>query len=143
MTESTVPVCEELMAGANASSSDTVVATLDLKEGYYRTSAESQEVLECYSEDACVGGLDAENYCADGYEGPCKYGVPIDRCPVLHIKTLIAVVESTAVEWLYHRTIYITASEDHRPSLQALESGGIGARTPQVAHSPHVVVSPG
>lgn len=60
------------MEGAKASSRGTTVATLDLQKGYYRTSAKSQVVVECYLEDACVGGTDAESYCADGYEGPCE-----------------------------------------------------------------------
>lgn len=63
----------ELMEGVEASSIGTTVATLDLKEGYYRTSAGSLAVLECYLEDACVGGIDVEDYCADGYKGPCEY----------------------------------------------------------------------
>ncbi|CAM9433543.1 unnamed protein product, partial [Ectocarpus sp. 13 AM-2016] len=70
MADSTIPVCVELMEGTQASSSGTTVATLDLREGYYRTSAESQVVVECYLTSACVGGTDPENYCADGYEGP-------------------------------------------------------------------------
>ncbi|CAM9428829.1 unnamed protein product [Scytosiphon promiscuus] len=70
VTESKVPVCVELMEGVEASSTGTTVATLDLKEGYYRVSAESQAVLECHLEDACVGGVDVEGYCADGYRGP-------------------------------------------------------------------------
>ncbi|CAM9571646.1 unnamed protein product [Ectocarpus sp. 12 AP-2014] len=70
MADSTIPVCIELMEGTQASSSGTTVATLDLREGYYRTSAESRVVVECYLTSACVGGTDPENYCADGYEGP-------------------------------------------------------------------------
>lgn len=72
MADSTIPVCVELMEGTKASSSGTTVATLDLQEGYYRTSAESQVVVECYLASACAGGTDPENYCADGYEGPCE-----------------------------------------------------------------------
>ncbi|CAM9483258.1 unnamed protein product, partial [Ectocarpus fasciculatus] len=70
MTDSTIPACVELMAGTRASSSGTTVATLDLQEGYYRTSAESQVVVECFLTSACTGGTDPENYCADGYKGP-------------------------------------------------------------------------
>ncbi|CAM9146371.1 unnamed protein product [Hapterophycus canaliculatus] len=70
VTESKVPVCAELMEGVKASSTGTTVATLELQAGYYRTSVESQAVLECYLEDACVGGIGVESYCADGYQGP-------------------------------------------------------------------------
>lgn len=73
MTDSTIPACVELMAGTRASSSGTTVATLDLQEGYYRTSAESQVVVECFLTSACAGGTDPENYCADGYKGPCEW----------------------------------------------------------------------
>ena len=76
VTDGKVPTCVELMEGTRASSSGTTVATLDLKEGYFRTSNESQVVVECLLEEACVGGIDAENYCADGYEGPCECGCP-------------------------------------------------------------------
>lgn len=78
VTESKVPVCVDLMEGVRAASTGTTVATLDLEAGYYRTSAESQAVLECHLEDACVGGVDVENYCADGYQGPCEYFVAVE-----------------------------------------------------------------
>lgn len=65
------PVCEYLPKGVNALSSGTTVSTFHLQEGYYRVSAESRTILECYNEDACVGGDTAGQYCATGYEGPC------------------------------------------------------------------------
>ena len=71
-TDTTIPVCVELPEGAFAESSGTNLATLSLEEGYYRTSAKSREVLECYQAEACVGGTAAEQNCASGYEGPCK-----------------------------------------------------------------------
>lgn len=75
ITNDTIPVCEELMEGTEASSKGIIVSNLDLKEGYYRTSASSQVVIECYYKEACTGGSTAEKYCADGYEGPCKFDV--------------------------------------------------------------------
>lgn len=78
MTTDTVPVCENLMEGVEASSRGTTVANLDLQQGYYRTSATSKVVLECYFEDACVGGSIDEEYCAEGYKGPCKFDVPTE-----------------------------------------------------------------
>lgn len=71
-TDTTVPVCVDLPKGTTTASSGTSLATISLEKGYYRTSAESQIVLECYQEDACVGGDAADDYCASGYEGPCK-----------------------------------------------------------------------
>lgn len=49
----------------------TTLSTLDLEKGYYRTSADSKNVLKCLREEACVGGVDSSNYCASGYQGPC------------------------------------------------------------------------
>ncbi|CAM9513865.1 unnamed protein product, partial [Ectocarpus sp. 13 AM-2016] len=47
------------------------VATLNLEKGYYRISAYSSgNILECFKEDACVGGNTVGEYCAPGYEGP-------------------------------------------------------------------------
>lgn len=54
------------------SSTGTTLASLQLAEGYYRTSNESHVVLECYRKDSCIGGLDPTTYCATGYEGPCE-----------------------------------------------------------------------
>lgn len=45
---------------------------LDLLQGYYRTSASSHQVVACHQEEACKGGDDAGDYCAEGYEGPRK-----------------------------------------------------------------------
>lgn len=70
--QDTLPVCVDLSEGATAVSSGTSLATLTLEEGYYRTSAESQIVLECYQEDARLGGTAGDDSCASGYKGPCK-----------------------------------------------------------------------
>lgn len=66
----TIPTCELIPEGVWPSS--TTLLTFDIKEGYYRTSTESPIVLECYQPDACIGGTNSSNYCAIGYEGPCK-----------------------------------------------------------------------
>lgn len=70
-----IPSCEELPTGAKAVSSGTTVESITLEEGYYRTSNESHVILECHRRGACVGGVDANNYCAAGFEGPCKCSV--------------------------------------------------------------------
>jgi hypothetical protein len=46
------------------------VPTMTLKEGYWRTSQFSKEILPCLNPDHCVGGSDPTSYCSDGYEGP-------------------------------------------------------------------------
>lgn len=66
------PTCEMIPVGVRPSSSVTTIETFDLEEGYYRVSSESPIVLECYQDDACVGGTDASNYCKSGYRGPCE-----------------------------------------------------------------------
>lgn len=67
-----IHVCDAIPEGVQASSPRITIETFDLKEGYYRVNAESSEVLECFQENSCVGGMDANNYCATGYKGPCK-----------------------------------------------------------------------
>lgn len=67
-----IPLCAEPPSGVAALSRGATLATLSLKKGYYRTSNHSHEVRQCYHEDACLGGNDADKYCASGYEGPCE-----------------------------------------------------------------------
>ena len=66
------PACEDLPRGVKALSSGTTVSSFNLERGFFRISAESQSVLECYNEDACLGGGTVGEYCAPGYQGPCK-----------------------------------------------------------------------
>lgn len=71
----THPVCADLPEGVRALSSGATLSSFDLEEGYYRTSSESHVVIECFNEDACLGGRTAGEYCARGYEGPCEYDI--------------------------------------------------------------------
>ena len=66
------PVCAEPPLGATTLSSGTTVANLTLKQGYFRTSNKSHDILPCYKESACQGGSDAGKYCTSGYTGPCE-----------------------------------------------------------------------
>lgn len=70
--DNNIPICQDLPTGARAMLSGTTVEGMFLEAGYYRTSAESREILECHRSKACVGGDDATDYCAIGYKGPCK-----------------------------------------------------------------------
>lgn len=45
---------------------------LELQPGFYRSSAQSIDVRECFHEDACRGGGTLGGYCAPGYGGPCE-----------------------------------------------------------------------
>lgn len=67
-----IPVCAELPSGATDSSKGTTVENLNLEKGYYRTSNQSHDILKCYQEKACHGGIDTAKYCASGYKGPCE-----------------------------------------------------------------------
>lgn len=49
------------------------LSTLELLPGFYRSSATSTDIRECFHEDACSGGDAVGSYCAEGYGGPCKF----------------------------------------------------------------------
>ncbi|CBJ26186.1 conserved unknown protein [Ectocarpus siliculosus] len=70
LEDNVVPHCKAVAVGVNVSgNAGTTLQTLDLESGYYRTSAESDIILECHREEACVGGSTAGEYCATGYQG--------------------------------------------------------------------------
>ena len=51
----------------------TTIEGLKIDEGYWRATANSMEVLECYNGDACSGGVTgATDYCSEGYKGACE-----------------------------------------------------------------------
>lgn len=68
-----VPVCEEVPEGAVELNVGATLEHLELKTGYYRVSERSHNVLECYNEEACEGGVEtADESCAEGYKGVCE-----------------------------------------------------------------------
>ena len=74
MDDTTVPVCAVVPEGVDTTTgiSGMTLETLDLMSGFFRTSNKSREVLECYREEACMGGSTVGRYCAEGYGGPCE-----------------------------------------------------------------------
>ena len=73
MDDTTVPFCEVVPGGVNTTGiSGMTLETLNLMPGFYRTSNKSREVLECHREDVCLGGSNADTYCAEGYAGLCE-----------------------------------------------------------------------
>lgn len=68
----TMPVCEPVPNGCTAGSPGTTLLTLPLDRGYYRVSNTSHDVRECHRRKSCKGGRDFDDYCADGYTGPCE-----------------------------------------------------------------------
>lgn len=69
--EQLMPTCTAAPEHTTALEAGGTVASLAQEKGYYRISAESLVILECFNEDACVGGIVAGQYCAGGYTGPC------------------------------------------------------------------------
>ena len=67
------------------------MASLALEKGFYRVSGESLVILECFNEDACVGGSIAGQYCAEGYTGPCE-------CRYFSVQTMSGLSSSTSVD---------------------------------------------
>eukprot|EP00953_Heterococcus_sp_UTEX-ZZ885_P004302 2823-Heterococcus_DN1.PRE.1 len=54
----------------NCTTTGVTVATLPLKQGYWRVNLETQAVLECWEPSACNGGsadTSVNDYCADAY----------------------------------------------------------------------------
>jgi hypothetical protein len=52
-------------------------STVAIANGLWRASTASLQTYSCWNADACVGGVVAtststDDYCADGYKGPCK-----------------------------------------------------------------------
>ncbi|CAN0566941.1 unnamed protein product, partial [Laminaria digitata] len=50
-------------------------ALLPIQRGYWRSSRESLVVHECLQSEACLGATEvssSDDYCADGYRGPCE-----------------------------------------------------------------------
>ncbi|CAN0364157.1 unnamed protein product [Ascophyllum nodosum] len=71
MDNATVPFCEMVPDGVDTTgNSGMTLETLNLMPGFYRTFNKSRDVLECYREEACMGGSNADTYCAEGYAGP-------------------------------------------------------------------------
>ena len=71
-----IPKCVALSeAGIEHADSPGGVITVDglvIHDGYWRATKISTIVLECYNQDACLGGVGIGN-CNRGYEGPCEF----------------------------------------------------------------------
>ena len=69
-----VPVCSSQLEHTCSEGGDTTIETLEVNAGYWRATPTSPDVLACYNEDACLGGLTGSpGYCKEGYEGPCEF----------------------------------------------------------------------
>lgn len=62
--------------GVDCGDPGATLASLPLKEGYWRENSQSKTVHACIHSEACVGAADiitSNDYCADGYTGPCEF----------------------------------------------------------------------
>ncbi|CAN0423513.1 unnamed protein product, partial [Ascophyllum nodosum] len=65
------PVCTEVFDHADRQSGTATLETLVLEPGYWRATNTSRQVLACFNDHACLGGLTSHpGYCSPGYEGP-------------------------------------------------------------------------
>lgn len=69
-----IPVCSEVMEHAVSSGGTVTLEMLEIEPGHWRATQSSEDILACYNEDACLGGVTgAPGYCLEGYEGPCEF----------------------------------------------------------------------
>ena len=69
-----VPACSEVMEHAVSPGGVVTLEMLEIEPGYWRATETSTDILACYNEDACLGGVTgAAGNCLEGYEGPCEY----------------------------------------------------------------------
>lgn len=70
-------MCSDIDLGDEALDCDlpgVQLETLPVAAGYWRASNSTTVIRECLNDEACTGGSviqQAEDYCADGYEGAC------------------------------------------------------------------------
>lgn len=68
-----VPACTDVMEHSNSSGGTVTLEELWIEPGYWRATKTSTDILACYNEDACLGGVTGSaDYCLKGHEGPCK-----------------------------------------------------------------------
>lgn len=71
------PSCMSISGGegVDCDSPGAVLASLPIRQGYWRSGPESLVVHTCGNSEACVGATEissSDAYCANGYQGPCK-----------------------------------------------------------------------
>ena len=62
--------CEAVGEGMDSETKGMTTSLLKIEKGYWRTGADSLNILACQNEEHCLGGTDPNNYCAEGYGGP-------------------------------------------------------------------------
>lgn len=68
-----VPICAQTMEHSTSSGRATTLTGVSINRGFWRATSNSEDVLPCYREEACHGGVTGSpEYCRIGYEGPCE-----------------------------------------------------------------------
>eukprot|EP00752_Nemacystus_decipiens_P013346 g11816.t1 len=89
------PTCEAPLEHTSAEEPGVTLATLTIDGGYWRATPDSEIVLECYNEDACLGGkTGSDSYCAPEYTGPCY---TCTRCSSSRREVLVAIAAIAAL----------------------------------------------
>lgn len=81
VAESQLFLCESCTSiddgeGVNCTSPGATLLSLPIRRGYWRSGLDSLAVHKCGHRFACIGGTDAssaDDYCANGYQGPCEF----------------------------------------------------------------------
>lgn len=69
----TLPQCLPVMENARSTGGTVTLEMVSIEPGYWRATTTSDNVLACYNEAACLGGVtESPGYCLQGYEGPCE-----------------------------------------------------------------------
>lgn len=67
------PVCLDLLDHTQSKDGTATLETLVLDSGYWRATNSSWNILACFNEKACRGGVTGNpDYCLTGYQGPCE-----------------------------------------------------------------------
>lgn len=70
------PLCSLAMDHTESRGGHATVEMLSIKHGWWRPTKTSRDVLPCYNDDACQGGITgADGFCGTGYKGPCETGL--------------------------------------------------------------------
>ena len=65
--------CKAPLEHTSADEPGLTLETLNVDGGYWRTTSNSVNILECYNPGACSGGVTGvDSFCASGYTGPCE-----------------------------------------------------------------------
>lgn len=68
-----VPTCIQAMQHSTSSGGGTTLETVSINPGFWRATSTSKDLLACYRDEACLGGVTGSpDYCANSYEGPCE-----------------------------------------------------------------------